>query len=320
MSLNRRNVLSAAAVVTAAGALSYVSPGSKAHASAGGKRKFTVDLRWGSIGVRANQRQAIELASKHGFESVAAAPHDLSKLSDAESEALVGDMKSRGLAWGSSGLPVEFRNDESRFKDDLAKLPALAGAAKRAGVGRMGTWIMPCHDELTYVANFKLHAVRLREVAKILKDNGLRFGTEYVGTSTLRNSKRYPFLHTMAETADLHAEIGVDNMGFVLDSWHWYAAGESADDIRKLDNQQVVGCDLNDAPLGRTVNEQIDQERELPMATGVIDVKSFLQALIDIGYDGPIRAEPFNQPLNQMENDEACAATSKSIHKALELI
>lgn len=319
MKLNRRNVLSAAAVTTTAGALSLV-PGSRVLGATAAKRKFTVDLRWGSIGVRANQRQAIDLAAKHGFESVAASPHDLSKLSDAESEALVGDMKSRGLVWGSSGLPVEFRRDEARFKDDLSKLPDLAAAARRAGVERMGTWIMPCHDQLTYVANFRMHATRLREVAKILKDNGIRFGTEYVGTSTLRNSKRYPFLHTMAETADLHAEIGVDNMGFVLDSWHWYTAGETADDIRKLDNQRVVGCDLNDAPVGRTVDQQIDQERELPAATGVIDLKSFLQALVDIGYDGPMRAEPFNQTLNRMENDEACAATSKSIHKALELI
>ena len=44
-------------------------------------------------------------------------------------------------------------------------------------------------------------------------------------------------------------------------------------------------------------------------ATGVIPVAGFLGALLSMGYDGPVRAEPFNQPLNQMDNEAACAAT-----------
>lgn len=314
MTLSRRDLF-----VASAGALSIASAG-QVFAADESNRKFTVDLRWGSIGVKADQNQAIELAAKHGFESVAASPQELAKLSDEENQALLNDLKTKGLAWGSSGLPVDFRKDAAKFKTDLAKLPQLAAALKRAGVSRMGTWIMPCHDELTYVANFKLHANRLRECAKILKDNGLRLGLEYVGTSTLRNSKRYPFLHTMRETAELHAAIGVDNMGFVLDSWHWYTAGETADDIRTLKPSQIVGCDLNDAPKGLAVDQQIDNQRELPAATGVIDVQSFLQALVDVGYDGPVRAEPFNKDLNQLDNDAACAATSKAIFQAIKTL
>ena len=315
MNPTRRQFLATTAASTA------LLVASKPSLAAGdSKRQFTVDLRWGSIGVKASQDDAIELASKHGFESVAASPHDLAKLSDADRSALVARLKEKQLVWGSSGLPVEFRKDEARFRNDLQKLPGLAAAVQRAGGNRMGTWIMPCHDELTYVANFKQHAKRLREVAKILRDNGLRFGLEYVGTQSLRVSKRFPFVHTMAETAELHAEIGVDNMGFVLDSWHWFTAGETAEDIRKLDAKQVVGCDLNDAPAGRTLAEQVDNQRELPAATGVIDVKAFLDALVHIGYDGPVRAEPFNQPLNRLDNDEACAKTAAAIKKAFALI
>lgn len=314
MKLSRRDVIAASAgAITLAACPTVFAQGET-------KRKFTADLRWGSIGVKASQTEAIDLAAKHGFESVAAVPHELAKLSDAESEALVKGLQDKGLVWGASGLPVDFRKDEVKFKTDLAELPRLAAALRRAGVDRMGTWIMPCHDDLTYVANFKQHADRLRECAKVLKDNGLRLGLEYVGTSTLRNSKRFPFLHTMRETAELHAAIGVDNMGFVLDSWHWYTAGETADDIRSLQAKQIVGCDLNDAPKGLEVNEQIDGQRELPVATGVIDVKSFLQALVDVGYDGPVRAEPFNQTLNAMDNDAACEATSQAIGKAFALL
>ena len=313
MSLLRRDFLAAGAAVFAGAPLvraaSFADTGPK-------KRKFTIDLRWGSIGVKTNQSGAIELAAKHGFESVAASATELANLSDSQGDDLAALVKAKGLVWGSAGLPLEFRQDAARFEDDLKKLPARAAAVQRAGGSRMGTWLMPCHDELTYIANFKQHATRLREVAKVLKDNGLRFGLEYVGTQSLRVSKKYPFIHTMQETLDLHSEIGVDNMGLVLDSWHWYTAGETADEIRQLDARQVVGCDLNDAPSGLSLSEQQDNQRELPAATGVIDVKSFLDALVAIGYDGPVRAEPFNKPLNQLDNDAACAKTSSAIRKA----
>jgi sugar phosphate isomerase/epimerase len=260
------------------------------------------------------------LAAKHGFESVGADAWFMGGLSDEEISKLKSDVADKGLVWGSAGLPVEFRKDEAKFREDLSGLAKRAAALQKVGVTRMGTWIIPCHDELTYVQNFKQHATRLRECAKILKDNGLRFGLEYVGPQTLRISKRFPFLHTMKETRELNAEIGVDNMGLIMDSWHWYTAGETAADLATLTNQEIVACDLNDAPKDKTVNEQMDLERELPMATGVIDLKTFLEGLVAAGYDGPVRAEPFNQTVNEMENDEACKATQVAIESAFDLV
>jgi sugar phosphate isomerase/epimerase len=58
----------------------------------------------------------------------------------------------------------------------------------------------------------------------------------------------------------------------------------------------------------------------LPTATGVIDLKTFLGALVEIGYDGPIRAEPFNKPLNEMGDEEALSATAKAMRKAFALV
>jgi sugar phosphate isomerase/epimerase len=279
-----------------------------------------MDLVCGAIGVRADQHEAIRLAAVHGFESVAPSPGFLAGLSDEELAELTADMKAKGLVWGSAGLPVNFRGDEEKFREGLARLPEAAAALKRAGAVRVSTWIMPRHDELTYVANLRLHARRLREVAKVLADHGQRLGLEYVGTKTLWTGGRYPFIHTMAETKDLLAEIGRDNVGFVLDSWHWYTAGDTEADLLSLRNEDVVACDLNDAPAGVPVEEQIDGRRELPAATGVIDLRTFLGALVKIGYDGPVRAEPFNQKLNAMENEPAVAATAAAMKKAFALV
>ena len=58
----------------------------------------------------------------------------------------------------------------------------------------------------------------------------------------------------------------------------------------------------------------------MPAATGVIDVAAFLKALNQIGYDGPVRAEPFNKPLNDLNNDDACAATAAAMKKAFAML
>ncbi|MBI2478416.1 MAG: sugar phosphate isomerase/epimerase [Planctomycetia bacterium] len=284
------------------------------------KRKFTLDLSWGAIGVRTDQMQAIEYASKYGFESVYADPGYLATLDDALRTDLAATMKEKGIVWGAAGLPVDFRKDEETFQEGLKKLPAAAKALQLAGITRVSTWLRPCHEELTYVANFRQHARRLRECVKILGDHGQRFGMEYVGPKTLWASQRHSFIHTMSETKDLIAEIGESNVGLVLDSWHWYTAHETAEDLWTLTNQDIVACDLNDAPRGLEIDDQIDNRRELPSATGVIDLKTFLGVLVEIGYDGPVRAEPFNAELNALENDDACRKTSEAMRKAFSLV
>jgi sugar phosphate isomerase/epimerase len=120
----------------------------------------------------------------------------------------------------------------------------------------------------------------------------------------------------MAETLELIDDIGTGNVGLVLDSWHWYHAQETADDIKALKNEQVVAVDLNDGTAGMDRKAMQDTVRELPVATGVIDVGAFLTALVDIGYDGPVRAEPFSAELNAMENEPAVAATAEAMKKA----
>ena len=52
----------------------------------------------------------------------------------------------------------------------------------------------------------------------------------------------------------------------------------------------------------------------------VIDLAAFLNALNKLGYDGPVRAEPFNQALRELPKEEAVAATAQAMKKAFALI
>ncbi|MDZ4853189.1 MAG: sugar phosphate isomerase/epimerase family protein [Pirellulaceae bacterium] len=279
--------------------------------------KYTMDLCPGRIGVKVDQHQAIALAHRYGFQSVEPIGSFLATLDSSELVELRGALKEKNLVWGCANLDVNFRSDESEFQSGLRSLPAIASGFQRAGVSRVGKSLSPSSNDLTYLANFKQHSIRLRAIAKILGDYGVRFGLEYVGPKTSWASKKYAFVHTMAETKELILAVGAPNVGIVLDSWHWYCAGETIDDLMTLKNQDIVAVDLNDAPLGIERDQQIDNRRELPMATNVIDVRGFIEALDKLDYDGPIRAEPFNQSLNAMENDEAVKFTAEAMKRAL---
>lgn len=316
---SRRAFLAAAALVGMQGAAPRGEGGPKAEPS-GRRRRFTACLACGAIGVRADQREAIRLAHRHGFEAVEPAAEFLAGLGDAEREELLSDLKAKNLVWGASSLPVDFRGDLAAFQAGMKGFPRLAAGLKRAGVARVATWISPSHSTLTYVANFRQHARRLREVAKVMADHDQRLGLEYVGPKTSWTSGRFPFIHTMAEMKDLIAEINQPNVGFLLDSWHWYTAGERQADLLALRNRDVVCVHLNDAPAGIAVDRQIDSKRDLPCATGVIDLKSFLDALVRIGYDGPVVVEPFSEALRAMPAEKAVEATASSIRKAFALI
>ena len=306
--------------MAASGLLAGIGRNARADKPEPRKRRMTRDLICGNIGVKATQREAIELASRHGFESVFPDAAELGRLSEAEVRDLLGEMKAKNLVFGAGFLAVDFRKDEPTLASGLKELPGFAGGLQKAGVRRVGTWLPPASDTLTYRQYFALHVRRLREVARVLQDHELRLGLEYVGPKTAWASRRYPFLHTLAETRELIAEIGAPNVGLVLDSWHWYHAGDSAADVAALKNEDVVAVDLNDAPAALPKDQMVDSARELPLATGVIDVPAFLRALAAIDYDGPVRAEPFNEPLRKMPREEAVAATALAMKKAFALL
>ena len=284
------------------------------------QRKMTIDLVCGNIGVSANQREAIELAARYGFESVGADGTFLTSLSDDQVPELKSFMKAKGIVFGAAGLPVEFRRDDNQFREGLKGLPKFAAGLQRSGVARATTWLMPCHETMPCQQNYRQHVTRLREVARALREHDVRLGLEYVGPRTSWANRRYTFIHTLAEMKDLIAEINTGNVGLVLDSWHWWHAGDTVADLLALQGSEVIAVDLNDAPASIPKEQQSDGRRELPCATGVIDVGAFLNALNKIGYDGPVRAEPFNQAVNKMPKAEACEAAAVALKKAFALI
>jgi len=284
------------------------------------KRKFYSILSLGRIGFHASFPESVDLAAKYGFQGLDPDANYFASLDNDALKRLLDDLNKRNLKFGAAGLPVEFRKDKATFTGGLQKLPEVAATLQRAGIWRVSTWILPSNNDLTYEQNFHQHADRLRQCARILDDHGQKLGLEYVAPRTLLHSQKYPFIHTLSEMKKLLAAIGTKNLGIQFDSWHWFNAQETQKDLLTLRNSDVITVDLNDAPKGLTLGQYQDDHRELPSATGVIPVKPFLDALAQIGYDGPIQAEPFNDALKAMPIEQACAATAAAMKKSFALM
>jgi sugar phosphate isomerase/epimerase len=83
-------------------------------------------------------------------------------------------------------------------------------------------------------------------------------------------------------------------------------------------SDQLVHIHINDAPAGVDRDEQIDNQRRLPGATGVIDITGFLRSVARTGYDGPITAEPFDKTVNALPPEEAAQVNAKAVLEVLQ--
>lgn len=270
----------------------------------------------GHIGVKVPFVEAAKLATKYGFQGISVGMADVEALGVGE---LRRTLVANKLLPAFCGLPVTFIKDEATFEEGMARLPAFAKAMADAGCQRCITWFPSWHDTLSYEDNFRQMSARLRRICEVLTAQGVRFGIEFVGPKTLRAGKAHEYIHTIDGTLTLIEAVGSDNLGFLLDAFHWYTSEATATDLAKLSDKLVVAVHVNDAMPGRSPAEQIDGQRDMPCKTGVIDLRTFMRSLASMCYTGPVIVEPFCAWVRVLPPDEAVAATAQALDKLWEV-
>lgn len=99
---------------------------------------------------------------------------------------------------------------------------------------------------------------------------------------------------TMVSTAD------APNGGIILDIWHIVSLQISNTEIERLPLKYVKGVELNDGPAilendGNWVDKTVNH-RQL-CGNGGFDIKGFIKALDNLGYDGPVGLEVLNREM-----------------------
>lgn len=274
-------------------------------------------LSLGAIGIKRELVKGLALAKRAGFQGLDIDIGEVIGLVERQGADFVTDLfVNKGLRIGAWGFPVLWNGTDEEYSNGLGKLSEFAKTASEIGATRASLWIPSGSNDRKFNDNFRWHVYRLRPIAEILQEHGCRLGLEFIGPRTQRVGKRYGFIYTIGGMLALCEAIGTDNVGLLLDSWHWYTSLGTIEDLRSLTAENIVNVHVNDAPQGVGFLDFIDHERGMPSATGVIDLIGFLKTLKDIGYDGPVSPEPFNPKLGRLPVEQAVSETHESLEPA----
>ncbi len=280
------------------------------------------NLNTGALGHVVSFDRTCALAKQYGFAGVDLDVGYLMKIAESQSPQAAKEWFAQtGLRPGAIGLSAKWREGDSdaAFEESLIRLEEEARLAAALGCTRCVTWVLPGSNALSFYQHWDFVVPRLQRVAAVLAEHGLRLGMEFIGPATLRARCKHDFIHTMDGMRALAAVVGAHtrNVGLLLDCFHWYTAHTSVRDLERLEPREVVCVHVNDATAGRAPDEQIDSERQMVGASGVIDIRGFLSALRKIGYDGPITVEPFNDAIRALSVEEAVRITGEALDQVL---
>lgn len=268
------------------------------------------------LGGRLSFEEQVKLASQVGLAGVDTGIEAIAALVEARSlegaKEFFAAHRVQPAVWG---LPVNWREDEDTFRSGLAKLADQAKLAQEIGCPRCVTWIPPVADDPATMR--KLAVTRFAECGKVLGDYGVRLGLEWVGPKTSRAGKT-EFLWRMDQLLDMEADMNQPNVGLLVDSFHWFTAGHTQAELESVPGEKIVHVHLNDAP-DKPRDEQMDMERLLP-GEGVIDLKGFLTALKNAGYQDYMGIETFGKVLPSLPPEEAARRAKEAADKVLALV
>ena len=124
----------------------------------------------------------------------------------------------------------------------------------------------------------------LRDLAGIAAGYGVKLAFEFLGFATCS-------VNTLADCWEIVQRVDRENVGLVIDTFHFYVGGSRLESIGQVDPQKLLIFHINDAEdLPKA--QLTDAHRLLP-GEGVIPLKGIIAALKGIGFDGVCSVELF---------------------------
>ena len=267
----------------------------------------------GAIGLKGlNLQESVSFAGRNGFDTVMTDIREVHEIAQQHGVDYVIDLFGEyGVKPGAWNLPVRWADDEQRA-EGLAALPGFMETAVAIGCPNATSGIAAGFDEGDFDQRFDKAVQQLSELAPVLEQGGCRLGFEFIGTPTYRARWQHGFIYDLEGAMKLINAVGSPALGTLFDVWHHWVSGGTVDQIDGLKAADVVLVHVNDAPEGLPIEEQIDNQRTLPMETGVIPVPEMLKRLQAIGFDGPVMPEPFSAELEAIAKTDPDAAGKKT--------
>ena len=108
-----------------------------------------------------------------------------------EAAVVVRDL---GLKWGLMPTPADFLvpdTTDEMFDQGIEKLKTWADTAQKMGVKYSYNHVCPGSNEWEFDENFERHVIRVGKINRIMRDNGIHYGLEFIGPKHVRDSFKH---------------------------------------------------------------------------------------------------------------------------------
>jgi len=123
-----------------------------------------------------------------------------------------------------------------------------------------------------------------REYGSVAAEFGLSVALEPIGLA--------PFMSTPAEALRIATKSGLDNVGIIMDTFHYFKSSIPLSQIEAIPVGKLLICHVNDAP--DVPREQLEDSDRVYCGLGAIPLVDEFRLLKRMGYDGYLSVEIFN--------------------------
>jgi 2-keto-myo-inositol isomerase len=129
---------------------------------------------------------------------------------------------------------------------------------------------------------------RYRDLLNLGREVGIKPTFEYIGF--FRSTSRLNDAWQVVQEAD---DPGAT---LILDSFHSWNSGSTLDDLRAIPGDRISHYHIDDADSTKPMGSQTDPDRVM-LGEGCIDLAGEITVLKEIGYEGTVSLELFNEEL-----------------------
>lgn len=230
--------------------------------------------------------EKIQIAHEAGYDGIEVWVNELEAY-----EKEVGDLKALGARIRDMGMFVPNVIGLWNCMPDTMEAweESLVATRERlrmaAAVGSRHVAAIPTPDRADF--DLKWGADRYRDLVRIGRDDyGISVAVEFVGF--LKGVHRFGQACAIAFDAD------VPEACVIMDTFHLYRGGSGFEGIRHVRGDLIADFHWNDVPA-EPPREQLEDKHRVYPGDGILPLKHVLNLLTEIGYNGPLSIETFNE-------------------------
>ena len=148
----------------------------------------------------------------------------------------------------------------------------------------------------------------LSQLGSIAEECGIGLAFEFLGQTDCS-------VQTLALADEIVQRVNRENVGLVIDSFHFYAGGSTIDSIAALDPDHLFIFHINDAE--NRPREKLEDKHRLLPGLGILPLTDIVRALKGIGYDRVASVEIFRPEYWERDPFELARAARAAAERAI---